>query len=73
MLVSLAAGLLTLCTVLVAWVTVQHAWRRVFPDPDPGADPDALAGRLGCHGLCEPKPCTRRCPDRAGATEEEPR
>ena len=73
MLVSLAAVLLTLCTVLVTWVTVQHAWHRVFPDLDPGADPDALAGRLGCHGLCEPRQCTRRCPDRAGATEEEPR
>ncbi len=71
MLTSLATGLFALSLVLAAWVTVQLAWRRVFPSA--GADPDALAGRLTCHGSCEPQDCTRRCPDRAGAAEEDPR
>ena len=71
MLTSLATGLITLSLLLVAWVTVQLAWRRVFPSA--GADPDALAGRLTCHGTCEPRACTRRCPVRSGATEEEDR
>ena len=68
---SLATGLIALCLVLVAWVTVQLAWRRVFPAAD--ADPDALAGRLTCHGTCEPRACTRRCPDGPGADEENDR
>jgi hypothetical protein len=71
MLSSFATGLIALCLVLVSWVTVQLAWRRVFPDA--GADPDALAGRLTCHGTCEPRGCTRRCPDRPGAIEEDDR
>ncbi|KPK16764.1 MAG: hypothetical protein AMJ62_03915 [Myxococcales bacterium SG8_38] len=29
-----------------AWVGVQRAWRKSFPDA--GDDPDALAGRPGC-------------------------
>ena len=68
---SVLTGLFALCALLAAWVTVQLAWRRAFPDA--GDDPDALAGRLSCHGLCEAKECTRRCPDRSGATEEEER
>jgi hypothetical protein len=71
MLTSFATGLLALCAVLVAWVTVQIAWKRAFPDP--GADPDALAGRLACHGLCETKDCPRPCPHRHGASEEDDR
>ena len=31
-----------------AWFGVQRAWRRSFADV--GDDPDALAGRTGCHG-----------------------
>jgi hypothetical protein len=71
MLTSLATGLIALSLVLVAWVTVQLAWRRVFPSA--GADPDALAGRLTCHGTCETRDCPRRCPDRPDATEEDER
>ena len=65
---TLTTGLVALSVVLLFWVTVQHAWRRVFPE---GADPDALAGRLGCHGTCERTTCTRRCPDRSAANEED--
>ena len=71
MLTSVATGLIALCGILAAWVSVQLAWRRVFPDA--GADPDALAGRLGCHGACPPNECTRRCPSHSGATEEDHR
>jgi hypothetical protein len=71
MVTSFATGLIALSLVVVAWVTVQLAWRQVFPSA--GADPDALAGRLTCHGTCEPQACTRRCPDRPGATEEDDR
>lgn len=71
MLTSLATGLIALSLVLVAWVSVQLAWRRVFPSGE--ADPDPLAGRLTCHGTCEPQACTRRCPERSGAIEEDDR
>ena len=36
-----------------AWVGVQRAWRRSFADV--GDDPDALAGRSGCHGCNDSK------------------
>jgi hypothetical protein len=73
MLTSTATGLMALCLVLVFWVTVQHAWRRVFGDA--AADPDTLAGRWGCSGMsvCGAEGCERRCPKRAGAVEEEER
>ena len=48
-------GLIGLLVVLVSWVTVQHAWRRVFAgDAD---DPDALAGRFPCRATCATEPC----------------
>ncbi len=71
MLTSAATGLVTLCLVLAAWVSVQIAWRQVFPAGE--ADPDPLAGRLTCHGTCKPQTCPRRCPEQAGATEEDDR
>jgi len=37
---------------------VQRAWRRSFADV--GTDPDALAGRTGCHGCNDSKDCHRR-------------
>ncbi len=52
MLASYATGLTALVLVMLAWVAVQGAWRRAFPDAT--GDPDALAGRLGCYG------CPRR-------------
>ena len=48
MLASYVVGLVAVVLLSVAWVAVQSAWRRVFPPT--GADPDALAGRTGCHG-----------------------
>ena len=45
-------GLTAMLIILLAWVAVQIAWRRAFPA---GRDPDALAGRSGCHG------CDKRC------------
>jgi hypothetical protein len=44
------AGLVVL---LLVWLVVQLAWRRVFPRNCP--DGDALAGRGGCGG------CTNDC------------
>ena len=55
MLASYLTGVLVIVAVTVAWVAVQRAWRRAFPDAS--ADPDALAGRGGCHG-CN---CTDVC------------
>ncbi len=48
MLASYATGLAALVLVMLAWVVVQGAWRRAFPDASD--DADALAGRLGCYG-----------------------
>ncbi len=70
MVTSIATGLAVLCTMLAGWVTVQIAWRRAFPAA--GTDPDALAGRLGCHGTCAPQDCTLRCPEQpSGTTQKE--
>jgi len=69
MLTSVVTGLITLCALLAGWVTVQLAWRRAFPEA--GADPDALAGRLGCRGACAPDDCARRCPGGSPGTAQE--
>ena len=69
MLTPFLTGVIALWVVLVCWVAVQRAWQRAFPDAD--GDPDALAGRMGCHGACAPEDCERRCPGRPGAGEEE--
>jgi hypothetical protein len=45
---SYVIGPVGVVVVLLAWVGVQLAWRRAFPRV--GSDPDALSGRLGCHG-----------------------
>ena len=37
--------------VLLAWVGVQLAWKKVFPGV--GSDPDVLAGRMGCNHGCD--------------------
>ena len=47
MLWSYVTGLAAVVGVMLAWVAVQGAWRRAFPDAV--ADPDVLAGRMGCH------------------------
>ncbi len=48
MLSSYVTGLAAVVGVTLAWVAVQGAWRRAFPEA--GSDPDPLAGRMGCHG-----------------------
>ena len=58
MLSSYALGIAAVVAVAVAWVGVQLAWRRVFPDAC--ADPDALAGRMGCHGCSDTESCDAR-------------
>jgi hypothetical protein len=55
-----------LCAV---WLGVQLAWRRAFPDA--AGDPDALAGRMGCHGCGCTDVCEKRASETAGASEEE--
>ncbi len=55
MLTSYLTGVLIIVALTVAWVGVQRAWRRAFPEGS--GDPDALAGRTGCHG-CN---CTDVC------------
>ena len=70
MLTNYGIALSTIFLVCVAWLTVQLAWRRVFPDAS--GDPDALAGRLGCQGCGCTKVCEKRASETAGASEEEP-
>jgi len=70
-LVRLATALAALSLLAAGWVAVQRAWRRAFPEA--GDDPDALAGRTGCHGACAPSDCARRCPERRRAGEEDRR
>ena len=65
MLASYALGIAATIFVAVAWVGVQLAWRRVFPDAC--ADPDVLAGRMGCHGCDSTEVCEARAADPAGA------
>ena len=55
---SHGVAIVVLVLVTVAWVAVQSAWRRVFPEAC--SDPDVLAGRLSCHGSGCTKGCDRR-------------
>ena len=59
MLESYLTAVLALAAVLAAWVGIQIAWRKVFPEA--GCDPDALAGRSGCHGCQEDEQGRRVC------------
>jgi len=68
-LTSYAIGLSAIVMLCAAWLAVQLAWRRVFPDASD--DPDALAGRLGCHGCGCTTVCEKRASGTAGASEEE--
>jgi hypothetical protein len=69
MLISVVTGLVTLILLLVAWLAVQQAWRRAFPEGS--VDPDPLAGRMGCRGSCGGGVCPRRSPDGTCAAQEE--
>lgn len=66
---STAIGLGVLVGLMLAWVGVQMAWRRMFPHAT--SDPDALYGRTDCHGCEEFDSCRQRPASRtAGAKEE---
>ena len=52
MLSSYVTGVVAVVGMTLAWVAVQGAWRRAFPEA--AADPDVLAGRMGCHAACSP-------------------
>lgn len=58
MLENYAIGLLVPVALALAWVGVQTAWTRAFPEP--GADPDALARRMDCNGCGCSTICQRR-------------
>jgi hypothetical protein len=62
-------GVGALLLLSTAWLGVQRAWRRSFPDA--GADPDALAGRLGCHGCSDSSDCHRGPESGACKAQEE--
>jgi len=69
MLASYATGLVALIALMLAWVGVQSAWRKVFPGVT--SDPDALAGRTGCHGCDDIDVCSHRPAARAVSDKEE--
>ena len=70
MLASYALGIAAVVFMAVAWVGVQLAWRRVFPDVC--ADPDVLAGRMGCGGCASRERCATH-EETAGQAVEEAR
>ena len=71
MLTSYLTAMPVIAVVMVAWVGVQSAWRRAFPEAL--ADPDVLAGRMGCHGCGCTDVCLRKLSDRAGTDKEDNR
>ena len=63
-------GIGAVILVATAWLGVQRAWKRAFPEA--AADPDALAGRSGCGGCRnESRDCHRRRQGGACETQEE--
>ena len=69
-LTTYATGVAAAVLVTVAWIAVQGAWRRVFPERL--IDIDALVGRLGCSGGCETRtPCPHREADGTCRRKEE--
>jgi hypothetical protein len=56
---SYLIGLAGIVLLSVAWLAVQSGWRKVFPSV--ASDPDALAGRMGCHGCAGPTDCVDGC------------
>ncbi len=71
MITHYVVGVGTLLLLSVAWLGVQRAWRRSFSDM--AGDPDALAGRSGCHGCSGSKPCHQKDPNGACEAQENPR
>jgi len=62
-------GVGAILLVSTAWIGVQRAWRKSFADV--GDDPDALAGRTGCHGCNDSKDCHRSPESGACEAQEE--
>ena len=58
MFINAITAILAITTIVVLWLLVQVAWRRVFPGTP--ADEDVLAGRLGCHGCKCKLPCAEK-------------
>jgi len=70
-LIPLVVGPLAVAACAAVWLAVQRAWMESFPGVSP--DPDALSGRLGCHGCGEcSKNCERPAAERAVAEEDPP-
>jgi hypothetical protein len=69
LLASYALGIAAVVAMALAWVGVQLAWRRVFPDAC--ADPDVLAGRMGCHGCGRTEVCGAGAAEPTGVAQEE--
>ena len=66
---SYVVGLTGIVLIATAWVGVQRWWKTEFPGL--GDDPDALAGRLGCHGCAAPGSCTKtNCESSHGDKED---
>lgn len=69
-LATYAIGLGAAVAVTVAWVAVQGAWRRAFPERL--VDPDPMIGRLGCSKSCATEaPCPHRETDGTCRRKEE--
>jgi len=69
LLTSYLTGIAAAVILALAWVAVQVTWRKVFPEFS--GDPDALAGRMGCHGCSSTDVCDKRPSGPSGPAEEE--
>lgn len=69
-LVTYATGVGVVVLVVIAWIAVQGAWRRAFPERL--IDVDAMVGRLGCSARCAShEPCPHRAADGSCRHKEE--
>ncbi len=71
MVTSYLTAMVVIVVVMVAWVGVQSAWRRAFPEAF--GDPDVLAGRMSCGGCGCTDVCLRTLSERAGTDKEKNR
>ncbi|MBI1352873.1 MAG: hypothetical protein GC160_00905 [Acidobacteria bacterium] len=62
MLATYATAIAVVVLLLFAWVAIQSAWGRRFPETD--SDPDVLARRLDCAGCGCLSVCRRQAPSR---------
>jgi hypothetical protein len=68
MLTPYLVAALAMAVLTAAWLAVQVAWRRTFPEAS--ADPDPLSERMGCGG-CGRAPHCERTHARADEPAEE--